>query len=70
MKEFFAYKLKDNGERKELSFPENDLALHLNPEQVLIIVREDLRRIFIWKGAKSPVIKRFISSSVARDFQQ
>jgi hypothetical protein len=35
-----------------------------------VLVREDLRRIFIWKGAKSPVTKRFISSSVAQKIQQ
>ena len=67
---FFAYELEDNGERKELGFLEKNLAQHLNPEQVLVLVREDLRRIFIWKGAKSTVKKRFISSSVARDLQQ
>ena len=66
---FFAYELEDNGERKELFFSENDLAHYLNPEQVLVLVREDLGRIFIWKGAKSLVKKRFISSRVARELQ-
>ena len=66
---FFAYELEDSGERKELHFSEKDLAKCLDPEQVLLLVREDLRRIFIWKGAKSPVKKRFISSRVARDLQ-
>ncbi len=37
---------------------------------MLIIIREDLRRIFIWKGVKSPVRKRFISSRVAQDLQR
>ncbi len=37
---------------------------------MLIIIREDLRRIYIWKGAKSPVRKRFISSRVAQDLQR
>jgi len=66
---FFAYELEDTGERKELNFSEKDLAQYLNPEQVLVLVREDLRRIFIWKGAKSPVKKRFISSRLARELQ-
>jgi hypothetical protein len=42
----------------------------MHPEQVLVIVREDLRRIFIWKGPKSPVRKRFISSRVASALQE
>jgi hypothetical protein len=66
---FFAFELEDNGDYIELDFPENDLAIYLNPEQVLVLVREDLRRIFIWKGAKSPVKKRFLSSKVAREIQ-
>ncbi len=67
---FFAYELEDTGERKEIFFSEKDLAQYLYPEQVLVLVREDLRRIFIWKGAKSPINKRFISSRIARDLQQ
>jgi hypothetical protein len=67
---FFAYELEDNGRRKEVNFSQKDLRRYLNPEQVLVLVREDIRRIFIWKGAKSPVKKRFISSRVARDLQE
>jgi len=66
---FFAYELEDNGEKKEIKFSEKDLKYNLNSEQVLVLIREDLRRIFIWKGAKSPVKKRFISSKVARELQ-
>ena len=68
--EFFVYDLKDNGEKKKIDVKQEDLQNYLHPEQVLVIIREDLRRIFIWKGAKSPVRKRFISSRVARDLQQ
>jgi hypothetical protein len=66
---FFAFELLDNGERKELEFMEKDLSQNLNPEQVLVLVREDLKRIFIWKGAKSPVKKKFVSYKAARDIQ-
>jgi hypothetical protein len=66
---FFAFELEETGERKELDFSERELAKYLDPEQVLVLVREDLRRIFIWKGAKSSVKKRFISSKVAREIQ-
>ena len=68
--EFMVFELEDSGERNKLKIVQDDLQKHLHPEQVLIIVREDLRRIFIWKGAKSPVRKRFISSRVAQNLQK
>jgi hypothetical protein len=68
--EFIVYDLEDTGERIKLDIKPEDLQDYLNPEQVLIIIREDLRRIFIWKGSKSPVRKRFISSRVAQDLQR
>ena len=68
--EFIVYDLEKTGERKKLEIKQDNLQLHLNSEQVLIIVREDLRRIFIWKGSKSPVRKRFISSKVAQQIQK
>jgi hypothetical protein len=66
---FFAYNVEDTGEYKKIDISKNDLVHKLNPEQVILLVREDLRRIFIWKGAKSPVKKRFISSKMARELQ-
>ncbi len=69
LRNFFAYELLDNGVRRELKFSEEDIVHYLNPEQVLVLVREDIRRIFIWKGAKSPVRKRFNSSRVAQEIQ-
>jgi hypothetical protein len=68
--EFMVFELKNSGERIKLKINQDDLQKHLHSEQVLIIVREDLRRIFIWKGAKSPVRKRFISSRVAQNLQR
>jgi hypothetical protein len=68
--EFMVFELEDSGERNKLKIVQDDLQEYLHPEQVLIIVREDLRRIFIWKGAKSPVRKRFISSRVAQNLQK
>jgi hypothetical protein len=66
---FFAYELKDEGELIKLDISEKDLLHNLTPEKVLILIREDLRRIFIWKGARSPVKKRFMSSKAARELQ-
>ncbi|MFX1278912.1 MAG: hypothetical protein ACFFA3_05805 [Promethearchaeota archaeon] len=66
---FMVYELDDSGEKNRISITEEELHSNLHPEQVLVIVREDLRRIFIWKGPKSPVRKRFISSRVAQELQ-
>ncbi len=68
--EFIVYDLENTGDRTRLNIKPEELQNHLNPQQVLIIIREDLRRIFIWKGSKSPVRKRFISSRVAQDLQR
>ena len=68
--EFIVYDLQNTGDRTRLNIKPEELKNHLNPEQVLIIIREDLRRIFIWKGVKSPVRKRFISSRVAQELQR
>ena len=69
---FMVYELDDSGEKKKVEVAEDELQSFLikHPEQVFVIIREDLRRIFIWKGSKSPVNKRFISSKVARNIQQ
>ncbi|MFW9874314.1 MAG: hypothetical protein ACFFG0_14510, partial [Candidatus Thorarchaeota archaeon] len=67
---FLVYELDDSGERMKLDINEGDLQNILHPEQVLVIIKEDLRRIFIWKGPKSPVRKRFISSRVAQALQE
>ncbi len=67
---FMVYELDDSGEKMRLEINEDDLQKNMHPEQVLVIIREDLRRIFIWKGPKSPVRKRFISSRVAQAVQE
>ena len=67
---FMVYELDDSGEYNKIGMAEEELQSNLHPEQVLVIVREDLRRIFIWKGPKSPVRKRFISSRVAQELQE
>ncbi|TXT58496.1 MAG: hypothetical protein BAJALOKI1v1_1630006 [Promethearchaeota archaeon] len=67
--EFMVYELLNNGDRERLDLEESELQTILNPEQVFVIVKEELRRIYIWKGAKSPVRKRFISSRVASKLQ-
>jgi hypothetical protein len=68
--EFIVYELDNSGVRNRLDIKQEELQNRLNPEQVFIIIREDLRRIYIWKGSKSPVRKRFISSGVAQELQR
>jgi hypothetical protein len=72
---FMVYELDDTGERKRVNISENQFRENngmnvLHPAQVVVIVKEELRRIFIWKGSKSPVRKRFISSRVASALQE
>ncbi len=68
--DFMVFALSDTGERQVLEVTEEELSTILHPEQVFVIIKEDLRRIYIWKGAKSPVRKRFISSRVASALQE
>jgi hypothetical protein len=72
--DFMVYELEDTGERRRLNISESEFREEngngiLHPEQVAIIVKEELRRIFIWKGVQSPVRKKFIASRVASDLQ-
>ncbi|MHA1150814.1 MAG: hypothetical protein ACTSR8_21550 [Promethearchaeota archaeon] len=67
---FMVYALEDSGERKRLECKPEQLGDILDPEQVYVIVQEPIRRIYIWKGAKSPVRKRFISSRIAGALQE
>jgi hypothetical protein len=64
--DFIVYELEDTGMRKPIrNITPQRLQSILHSKQVLIIVRRDLKNIFIWKGSASPVKKRFISSRVA-----
>ncbi|MFX1353291.1 MAG: hypothetical protein ACFFGP_04955 [Promethearchaeota archaeon] len=72
---FMVFELHDNGEHQRIDIAEEDFRnAHgngiLHPSQVIIIVKEDLRSIFIWKGVESSVRKKFIASRVASELQQ
>jgi hypothetical protein len=71
---FMIFELLDTGERQRLNIIENDFRKDrgvgiLHPKQVAIIVKEDFRRIFIWKGSAAHVRKKFIASRVAQELQ-
>ncbi|MHA1326958.1 MAG: hypothetical protein ACTSRH_06500 [Promethearchaeota archaeon] len=41
IEEFMVFELEDNGESRKIKIKQEELGNYLNPEQVLIIVRED-----------------------------
>ena len=72
---FMLYELDDDGHKVRLGVTEQEFKVNngenfLNPEQVFVVVKEEIRRIYIWKGSKSPVRKRFISSRIASQLQE
>ena len=72
---FMVFELKDSGERERLYITEQEFSKEngsriLHDSQVVIIVKEESRRIYIWKGHQSTVRKKFIASRVAQDLQQ
>lgn len=73
--DFMIFEVKDNGERSRLNiteevFHQNNGGGILYSSQVAIIVKEELRRIYIWKGISSSVRKKFIASRVASEIQR
>ncbi|MFX1281537.1 MAG: hypothetical protein ACFFA3_19465 [Promethearchaeota archaeon] len=73
--DFMIFKVKDNGEEfrvnaSEELFRQNNGNEILDPLQVVIIIKEALRRIYIWKGVSSSVRKKFIASRIASDMQR
>ncbi len=72
---FMMFELKDSGEKERVNITEEELSQDngnkiLHDSQVVLIVKEDLRKIYIWKGHQSTVRKKFIASRVAQDLQQ
>lgn len=68
--DLMVYELDYTEKRIKLDIKPDELQNYLNPERVLIIIRKDLHKIYIWKGSKSPVRKRFNSNRVAFDIRQ
>jgi len=71
---FMIFGLESTGEKIKLNISEDEFCANngqniLNPHQVLVIVKEDIRRIYIWKGVNSHVRKKFIASRIAAELQ-
>ena len=70
-RDLVVYQLNDDGLEEEVPEVETQkMKAELTSERVLLICRYDIRKIYIWKGPKSPVRKRFISSRVASRLQE
>jgi hypothetical protein len=73
---FMIFEVKDTEEEfirlntTEEAFRQNHGNKILHPQQVIVIIKEALRRIYIWKGISSSVRKKFIASRVASDLQR
>ncbi len=67
--EFMVFEVEETGETNKINIEMEELKFYLHPEKTLIIVREDLRKIYLWKGAKAPVRKRFVGSRAATSTQ-
>ena len=65
--DLMVYELDYTEKRIKLDIKPEELQNYLNPERVLIIIRKDLHKIYIWKGSKSDIRKRFNSSRVVFD---
>ncbi len=73
--DFMIFEVKDNGEYPRLNISEKTFRQNngnnvLKPLQSVIIVKEELRRIYLWKGMSSTVRKKFIASRVASEIQR
>ena len=71
---FMIFGLESTGEKLKLDISEDLFCANngqnvLDSHQVLVIVKEDLRRIYIWKGVNSHVRKKFIASRIAAELQ-
>jgi len=71
---FMIFMLHDSGEKDQIDITKEEFLKDngkkvLLPDQVVLIIDEELRRIYIWKGVKSSVRKKFIASRVASELQ-
>lgn len=68
-KDFMVFDVKETGDYSELNIKKEDLGDFLHPENAYIIINQDIQRIYFWKGARSPVRKRFLGSRIATEIQ-
>jgi len=60
-----AFRVSDTGETPQI-IDDAPAKEHMKPDQVLIFIDDERRRIWIWKGEKAPVRRKFIGARVAQ----
>ena len=63
--DFMVFELDDEGEKTRLNISKEDLGDYLKLESAFIILNIEIKRIYLWKGARSSVRKRFLGSRQA-----
>lgn len=69
LQKFIVYEIEESGDRKKLEFQQEYLGDYFHSDKAFIIVRTDLKRIYLWKGVRANVRKRFIGSKTATKVQ-
>ncbi|MFX1397517.1 MAG: hypothetical protein ACFFAS_10805 [Promethearchaeota archaeon] len=64
-KEFIVFELDEEGNKTDVHLEKSDLGDYLTPEKVYLIIYQEIKRIYLWKGGRSSVRKRFLGSRVA-----
>ena len=63
-KEIVVLRVVDTGETEQIT-EGAPAKTHMKPDQVLIVIDDEERRIWIWKGAEAPVRRKFIAARAA-----
>lgn len=63
--DFMVFELDEEGEKTRLNINKEDLGDYLKLESAFLILNLEIKRIYLWKGARSSVRKRFLGSRAA-----
>ncbi len=63
------FNVQDSGDVAEITSSQT-IREHLKSDSVFIIVDDDKKRIWIWKGSEAPVRKKFISARAASQIRE
>lgn len=63
--DFMVFELDEEGNKTELNLDKTILGDYLTPQKVFLILYQEIKRIYLWKGVRSSVRKRFLGSRVA-----
>ncbi|MBN1801899.1 MAG: hypothetical protein JW891_10360 [Candidatus Lokiarchaeota archaeon] len=67
--DFMVFELDEEGNKTDLKLDRPSLGDYLTPDKVFLILFQEIKRIYLWKGARSSVRKRFLGSRVATVLQ-